>query len=273
MRLAVDNLGFGYPSKPVGREASFTLTGGEVLCLLGPNGSGKTTLFKTVLGLLPPQAGTVRLGEENMAGWSRQQIARVMGYVPQAHNAYFPFTVLETVLMGRTAHMGLFASPSRRDINAAERALDTLNIMHLRDAVYTRISGGERQLTLIARALAQEPQILVMDEPTASLDFGNQMLVLDQIHALAEKGMAIILSTHDPDHAFLCAHRVAMLHEGKLVRLGAPSDVITRDSLKLLYGVNIDVVELPAYRSDGQRRIHVCVPAEVDTRFKVQEPR
>lgn len=261
MRLAVESLAFGYPAKPVGRDASFSLERGEVLCLLGPNGSGKTTLFKTMLGLLRPQGGAVRLDGESIVGWPRRRVARIMGYVPQAHTAYFPFSVLETVLMGRTAHIGLFATPSKRDVAIAEGMLETLNISHLRDAIYTRISGGERQLTLIARALAQEPDILVMDEPTASLDFGNQMLVLDQIKRLADTGISIILSTHDPDHAFLCANRVAMLHDGKLVRLGVPDEVITPASLKLLYGIDVNVVELPGGTRYGGRPVHVCVPA------------
>lgn len=256
MKLSVDRLAFGYPSKPVGMEACFSLGAGEVLCLLGPNGSGKTTLFKTLLGLLPPQAGAVYLDDEDIKGWSRRRLAQAIGYVPQAHTAYFPFSVLETVLMGRTAHLRLFGTPSRHDVAIADRALATLNIAHLRDAIYTRISGGERQLTLIARALAQEPRILVMDEPTASLDFGNQMLVLDQVRGLAERGIGVVLSTHDPDHAFLCAQRVALLHKGKLIRLGAPPEVITAESLRLIYGVDVEVVALPGARKTA----HVCVP-------------
>ena len=260
MRLAVQGLGFGYPSKAVGRNASFALEAGEVLCLLGPNGSGKTTLFKTILGLLPPQGGTVSLAEQDIASWSHRQIAQVMGYVPQAHVAYFPFTGIETVLMGRTAHMNLFASPSRHDLAVAEQALATLGISHPRDVIYTRTSGGERQLALIARALAQEPRILVMDEPTASLDFGNQMLVLDQIRTLAKTGIGIILSTHDPDHAFLCANRVAMLHEGTLVRLGSPDETITSESLKLLYGIDVNVIEVSSHAGSSGGAVHVCVP-------------
>ncbi|MFQ6023095.1 MAG: ABC transporter ATP-binding protein [Acidiferrobacterales bacterium] len=260
MRLAVEKLAFGYPSRPVGRDTSFSLDPGEVLCLLGPNGSGKTTLFKTILGLLPPQDGTVRLNGESIVDWSHRRLAQVMGYVPQAHIAYFPFSVLETVLMGRTAHIGLFASPSNADVAVAEKMLDNLNISHLRNDIYTRISGGERQLTLIARALAQEPQILVMDEPTASLDFGNQMLVLEHIKRLASKGIGIILSTHDPDHAFLCASRVAMLHDGELIHVGVPDEVITPESLKRLYGVDVNVVALPGHTDDGRRPVRVCVP-------------
>jgi iron complex transport system ATP-binding protein len=256
MRLEVDRLAFGYPGTPVGRDVSFGLQGGEVLCLLGPNGSGKTTLFKTVLRLLEPWGGTVTVDGESIRRWSRRRLAQSFGYVPQAQAALFPFTLLEVVLMGRTAHVGLFATPSRRDREIAEECLAALEIGHLGTRVYTEVSGGERQLALVARALAQESRILVMDEPTASLDFGNQVRVLTAIQALARRGIAVVLSTHDPDHAFLCAHRVALLHRGQLVRLGTPAAVVTPECLREIYGVDVDVLALPD--DPGGRR--VCVP-------------
>lgn len=257
MKLAVRDLAFGYPGKRVGGGVSFELAAGEVMCLLGPNGGGKTTLFKTVLGLIPAQGGEVRYGETPLAALARAEVARIAGYVPQAHSGYFPFSVFDVVLMGRAAHLGPFASPGRRDREIARQALATIGIERLADAIYTRISGGERQMTLIARALAQEPQVLVMDEPTASLDFGNQVRVMERIAALARAGLAVVLSTHDPDQAFLVADHVAMLHEGRLVRLGPPNDTITPESLKLVYGVDIAVVEIAA--GAGTRR--VCVPS------------
>jgi iron complex transport system ATP-binding protein len=258
VRLDVQDLAFGYPGKEVGRGVSFSLAGGEVLCLLGPNGGGKTTLFKTVLRLLAPRRGGVTVDGEPVAGWSRRRLARVFGYVPQAQVGVFPFTVAEIVLMGRTAHIGPFATPSRADRAVAEEMLAVLGIGHLAARPYTEISGGERQLTLIARALAQQPAILVMDEPTASLDFGNQVRVLGEIEHLARRGIAVMLSTHDPDHAFLCAHRVALLHEGRLAQLGPPDEVITRESLREVYGVEVTVMEMAG--ADG-RVARVCVPA------------
>lgn len=257
MRLDVQDLAFGYPGKEVGRGVSFDLAGGDVLCLLGPNGGGKTTLFKTILRLLAPRQGRVAVDDEPVTGWSRGRLARVFGYVPQAQLGLFPFTVAEIVLMGRTAHIGSFAMPSRGDRAIAEEMLAVLGIGHLGARPYTEISGGERQLTLIARALAQQPAILVMDEPTASLDFGNQVRVLGEIAQLAGRGIAMMLSTHDPDHAFLCAHRVALLHEGRLARLGPPDAVITRESLREVYGVEVTVTEVP--RADGSTA-RVCVP-------------
>jgi iron complex transport system ATP-binding protein len=226
--------------------------------LLGPNGSGKTTLFRTLLGLLPAQGGEVLIDDVDLRTRARDEIARRVSYVPQAHAAFFPFTVEEVVLMGRTAHLGLFSSPSRRDRDAAHAAIARMQIEHLAQSVYTRISGGERQLTLIARALAQEAQVAVMDEPTANLDFGNQVRVLQYIRALARSGIGVLLSTHDPDHAFVCSDRVAMLHGGHLARLGDPAATITPDSLKEIYGVDVAVVRVSL--SDGIER-RVCIPS------------
>jgi len=257
VKLSVENLAFGYPGKRIGSGVTFGLEPGEVLCLLGPNGGGKTTLFKTILRLLAPQGGTVAVDGDSVARWSRPRLARVFGYVPQAQLGLFPFTVRDVALMGRTAHVGLLGTPSRHDGAVAMNTLDLLGISHLAERPYTQVSGGERQLALVARALAQEPAILVMDEPTASLDLGNQVRVLAAIEALAGRGIAVVLSTHDPDQAFLCAHRVAMLHQGRLVHVGSPAEVITRESLREIYGADVEVV--PLTLGDG-RAIRACVP-------------
>ena len=257
MKLEAKNLDFGYRGHRVGSDVSLALEAGEVLCLLGPNGSGKTTLFKTLLGLLPAQGGEVAMDGADIKARAREDVARLVSYVPQAHAAFFPFTVREVVLMGRTAHMGVFSSPSRRDREIADAAMERMRLAALADSVYTRISGGERQLTLVARALAQEARIVVMDEPTANLDFGNQVRVLEHIQSLAQSGIGVLLSTHDPDQAFLCADRVAMLHQGRLVQLGAPDEVITSASLKQIYGVDV-VVTRVSVEGSGERR--VCLP-------------
>jgi iron complex transport system ATP-binding protein len=259
MQPALETVGlaFGYPGRTIGADVELVLHPGEVVVLLGPNGCGKTTLFKTLLGLLPARGGEVRLFGRALLSLGRGQIAREMGYVPQAYAGYFPFTVFDTVLMGRTAHLGAFQSPGRRDREIAQRALEGLGIAALAEQAYTRVSGGQRQLSLIARALAQEPKVLIMDEPTASLDFGNQIRVLEQVRSLADQGLAVVLSTHHPDHAFQCADRVAVLHEGGVVRVGTPEAVITEDTLASVYGVQVDIHAVGSGTSSGGS---VCVP-------------
>ena len=252
--LAVESLAFGFPGRTVGRDVSFALGAGEVMCVLGPNGGGKTTLFRTVLGLLEPHGGSIHLEGAALSSLTRGEIARRVGYVPQGHAAYFAYTVREFVLMGRTAHLGVFASPGKKDLLVASAALESLGIAHLAGKPVTEISGGERQLALVARALAQEPKLLVLDEPTASLDFGNQVRVLEKISALAASGISILFSSHDPDHAFLCARRVLLLAEGRVLEIGAPRDVIRADTLERMYRVSVQVVPLPG-------GAHTCLPA------------
>jgi len=252
--LNADKVAFGFPGRTVGRDVSFTLDAGEVLCVLGPNGGGKTTLFRTLLGLLPRHGGAIALEGQDLENLSRGEIARRIGYVPQGHTAYFAYTVREFVLMGRTVHLGVFSAPGRRDKDVSQRCLESLGIAHLAHKPVTEISGGERQLALVARALAQEPKLLVLDEPTASLDFGNQVRVLQRIGALAGSGIAILFSSHDPDHAFLCARRALLLAEGRVLEIGAPRDVIRPDTLERMYRVSVQVLPLPG-------GMHTCLPA------------
>jgi iron complex transport system ATP-binding protein len=253
MQLRSHELSIGYRGHLVGRDISLTLGPGEVLCLLGPNGAGKTTLFRTLLGLLPPLGGAVVLGADLLATLRPAEIAQRMAYVPQAHVTEFSFSVLDVVLMGRTARLKAFASPGAADERIAREKLAGLGIADLASHDYTRISGGQRQLTLIARALAQETPILVLDEPTASLDFGNQAMVLGRIRELAAQGYGIVLSTHDPDHALLVASRVAIIADGGLRALGTPEQVVTAETLSSIYRTGVRVEQT----SSGRR---VCVP-------------
>jgi iron complex transport system ATP-binding protein len=252
--LEAQSLAFGFPGRTIGRDVSFSLNAGEVMCVLGPNGGGKTTLFRTLLGLLAPHGGAIRLEKASIESLSRTEMAKLIGYVPQGHSGYFAYTVHDFVLMGRTAHVGIFASPSKKDHAVAEGVIASLGMAHLADRPVTEISGGERQLALVARALAQEPRLLLLDEPTANLDFGNQVRVLERIAALARTGIAILFSSHDPDHAFLCAQRALLLAEGRALELGAPRDVIRADTLQRLYGVSVQVLPL----AGGG---HTCLPS------------
>lgn len=239
MTLRLTSLCFGYGARRIGSDITLSLAKGEILALLGANGAGKTTLFKTILGLLPVSAGEIELDGKPLSAWSRRQRAERIAYVPQAHAALFPFTVLDVVLMGRAAYLSPFAMPGRRDREIALQALSGLGIARLAGKAYTEISGGERQMVLIARALAQQPAILVMDEPTASLDYGNQIRVLRHIRQLTADGTSVILSTHNPDHVFLIADRVALLDAGGLIGLGSPDAVLTPETLKQLYDIDV----------------------------------
>lgn len=257
MKLELKNLSCGYRQRNVIDSISLGINEGEVIGLLGANGCGKTTLIKTILGLLPTHGGEVLLDGTNIKHWTSAQIARVIGYIPQMHTPPFPFHVLDVVLMGRTAHIKPFASPSPKDVKIAERALEMLSISYLRDRIYTEISGGERQLVLIARALAQEPKILIMDEPTSSLDFGNQIKVLSHIKQLAGLNLAVLMSCHFPEHAFLYSTRVVLLNEGRILHSGTPDEAITAERLKILYGVEVEILTVRRLNKE----LKVCIPS------------
>ena len=235
MILSGHDLTIGYKDRVVGRHLDVALTTGEVLALLGPNGGGKTTLLKTLFGLLAPRHGEVRLEDRPLAQYSSRERGRLLAYVPQSHIATFAFTVETVVLMGRTAHGNLFSRPTAVDCEIAARTLERFGITHLRKRPYTMISGGERQLVLLARALAQEPQFIVLDEPTASLDFGNQGKVLREIQKLGASGHGVLFTTHDPNHAMRAANRVYLLRDGERIGEGVTGKVLGRTQLETLY--------------------------------------
>ncbi|HEX3341275.1 MAG TPA: ABC transporter ATP-binding protein [Pseudolabrys sp.] len=240
MNIEGRDLTIGYPDRTVGSGLDVALSTGEVLALLGPNGGGKTTLLKTLLGLLKPKAGEVLLGDKPLDNYSIRERARVVAYVPQVHISTFAFTVETVVLMGRTAHGSLFSRPSGQDRAAAQAALERFGIAALANRPYTMISGGERQLVLLARALAQEPQFIVLDEPTASLDFGNQGKVMKEIRALAKSGHGVLFTTHDPNHALRAADRAYLLREGTRIADGPVATVLNREQLESLYHATVE---------------------------------
>lgn len=260
MQLNIDNISCGYGAKTVVSGISLEIKSGESLCLLGPNGVGKTTFFKTILGLLKLQSGRILLNNEDINNWSRQKIATKVGYVPQAHTPPFPFRVFDVVVMGRIAHLSMFASPSQTDRKIAVEALHMLDIDYLRDKVYTEISGGERQMVLIARALTQQPELLIMDEPTANLDFGNQIKVLSKIKKLVQQGyMGVVMTTHFPDHAFFCGSKVAVMGWGNQFLVGNANEVITETYLKEVYDVHVKICNV----GENGKELKVCVPYEI----------
>jgi iron complex transport system ATP-binding protein len=257
MRLEIKNAVCGYGSKTVIDNISVRVKSGEILCLLGPNGVGKTTFFKTILGFLNLKSGEILLDGENVRSWSRKRFAKTIGYVPQVHTPPFPFSVLDVVVMGRTAHLGTFESPSKNDLKLAEEALQILGVGFLGDRIYTEISGGERQMVLIARALVQQPEILIMDEPTSNLDFGNQVRVLEQINSLVQRGMGVVMTSHFPDHAFLCSGKVALMKRNNEFLFGNAEEVITEENLYSAYGVHVKIAGV--YNQAGEC-IKTCIP-------------
>ena len=239
MLRAID-LAIGYPGHAVGSGFGFSLQPGTVLALLGANGGGKTTLLKTLLGLLPPQGGRVEMQGRDLRSMSMRERARQVAYVPQSHAGAFAFSIEDLVLMGRTAHGGLLARPSAQDRAATRAAIDRMGIAHLAARPATLVSGGERQLALIARALAQEARHVVLDEPTASLDFGNQGKVMREIRRLADLGLGVLFTTHDPNHARRHADQALLIRQGRMLACGPVAEVITQPLLQQLYGTPIE---------------------------------
>lgn len=243
MTLEVRNLSCGYGSKTILEGFSVRVEAGSVYCLLGPNGVGKTTLFRTMLGLLPGKGGTVRIDGCDAQELTSRERARAIAYVPQAHTPPFAFTVIDVAVMGRIAHIGAFSAPGRVDYEVAEAALASLGIEHLADRTYTELSGGERQMVLIARALAQQPRYLMMDEPTASLDFGNQAQVLGAVTRLASDGIGVIMTTHVPDHLVQCSAQGTLIMRDGSYRTGTANAVLTTENLKEAYGIDVMVLD------------------------------
>ena len=255
MILDVQQAGFCYnPQRMIFSEISFMLAEQEVLCILGPNGIGKSTLIRCLANLNPLCAGSIRLHDKDIRSLGHSDVARIVGYVPQAHEIVFPFPVREFVLMGRAPHLAAFSSPGQTDYAKADEKIRLVGISHIADKPVNEISGGEYQLAMIARALAQEPEILLLDEPTSHLDFGNQIRVLEIIDRLARDGLSVIMSSHFPDHAFLSSNNVAIMQHGSFMAYGMAEEVITEENLRQTYGVEVSIT----YSHDVAR--HVCIP-------------
>lgn len=240
-------LSVGYGRKVVASGVDLDLQAGQVVCLLGPNGSGKSTLLRTLLGLQPPLLGQVWVQGRPLEAWRRTELARQLAYVPQAQDPPFAFTVEQWALLGCASELAWHAQPRTADRQRVRACLDRLGIVHLAQERLDRISGGERQLTLIARALAQRSRFLIMDEPSASLDFSNQLRVLEQIAHLRSEGLGVLLCTHQPEHAARVADRVILYRDGGILAQGNPWDMLSRERLRQLYGLPAHAFELPAW--------------------------
>lgn len=210
MKFVTQNLSCGYNRRSLMEDVSVSFETGRAVCILGPNGVGKSTFFKTILGFLKPVSGSIFIDERDIQTIPRKELAKIIGYVPQIHGNPFPYSVRDIVLMGRASHLRLFAEPGRSDYRRCDEILEKLDILYLKDKLYSEISGGEQQMTLIARALVQEPEFIMMDEPTSNLDYGNQIQVLKRVVELKNSGKGVVMITHSPDQAFLCADEAVL---------------------------------------------------------------
>ena len=254
--IETKDLSFFYGDTQILKHVDFRAHEGQLVALLGPNGAGKSTLFKCILQFLIGYEGSISLFGEDMRGMPRPKIAKRIAYIPQTSVPVFNYTVLDIVLMGLTGSLKLLETPKQRHIAKAEQVIEELGIIHLRDRGFGRISGGERQLVLLARAIVQDARILVMDEPTANLDYGNQYRVMERIRRLTEDGYTVIISTHNPEHALLFAEKAFVLQGGEVKAAGPSKQVITEDLMKQIYDVEVRLIDTE-FRGESAK---VCVP-------------
>ncbi len=238
--LEAKNVTFSYSKKEILNNINLSLFKGDVLSLLGANGSGKSTLLKLLLGFYKSK-GEVLLFEKDINSYSKKEIAKIISYVPQTHKIPFSYSVFDVVLMGRLPHIGLFSNYSQKDRDIVNLAIERVGILDLKNVAYSKISGGERQLIFIARALAQGSKVIFMDEPVSGLDYGNQIKLLKLLKEFSKDGYTFLKTTHYPDHALYSSNKIAMLKDGNIISYGDSKDVLNAGSVKLLYGVDVDM--------------------------------
>lgn len=240
----VQGLGVRYGEQEILADLSFSVASGEFFVVIGPNGSGKTTLLKGLARLVSPWQGEITLFGKSLAAYGRQELARLVAVVPQQVPFDFPFTVAETVLMGRSPHLGLLEAEKAADYELAEAAMRFTDVLHLARRRLDQLSGGERQRVIIARAICQQPRLLLLDEPTASLDPAHQVQIMDLLERLrAESGVTVMMVSHDLNLAAMYGTTLLLLKDGAIVQLGPPAEVLTASLLTVVYGCAMHVGE------------------------------
>lgn len=254
--IQVNEIDFTYPTskRQILKKCSFSLREGELLSILGPNGAGKSTLLNCACDLLSPQNGKVLLENQNIRKLQRRDIAKVIGYVQQTQMSTFSYTVFDYVLMGRAATIGTFCKPKQVDFDFVSDVLKSMNLDYLSDSLVTEISGGERQQAAIARAIAQNPKAIFFDEPTAHLDYGNQIKTLQLIGSLRDRGFAVIMTTHNPDHCLMLGGTVAVLDKEGNLETGTCKQIMTEERLKRVYNTDLRLVYVDEIHREA------CVP-------------
>jgi iron complex transport system ATP-binding protein len=249
---------FRYANRAIFEALNLDVLSGETLTILGANGCGKSTLLRCLGGALTLQAGSICMDGKDLRSFDAAARARKVGFLFQQHQPTFPFTVLEVVLMGRTPHLHPLAGPKSQDQTIALDTLDELGLLRLKHRPYTELSGGERQLVLLGRALVQRPEVILLDEPTAHLDLTNQVRCLKLIRLLSERGIAVVMSSHDPSQAFLFPGRALLMGQDGSVTVGPAAQIIDRRSLTATYGVDVEVYGVPRAGPTGD--LTVCSP-------------
>ena len=246
MAIDVQNLSHAYGDLPVLNNITFSVSKGDFFIIIGPNGSGKTTLMKVISGILKPQIGQLEIMGRSIDNYTRKTLAQTIAYVPQTIPVDFPFTVTEVVLMGRSPYLGMLGLEQERDIEIARQAIAFTGVEHLAHRKLDQLSGGEQQRVFIAKAICQQPQIILLDEPTASLDLAHQIRLMDLMEKLKrEKGVTVVMVSHDVNLAAMYGDRLLLLNEGLIVRLGFPNEVLTFQTLEEAYGCALLVDESP----------------------------
>ena len=256
MKLDVNDITFGYDARNVLEHLSLHYESPDVMCILGSNGQGKSTLLQCIIGAFRTSAGTITVDDKPVHEYPAREFARKIAYIAQNHIPSFGYPVLDIVMMGCTSRMGYLANPGQTERDVAMEQLEYLGIGHLAEKSYTGISGGERQLVMIASALAQNPELMILDEPTAHLDFGNQYKFIQLVEKLRERGMGVLMTTHFPDHALLLGGTCAVLSDKHISALGKASDIVTDEAMGSLYGIEVHVEKI------GARTI--CVPGSLE---------